>query len=261
MARFGHDRVRFCADGPELLAATRRYPARCIVLDIAGLSNGSIPAIIRRLRPISHEAPIVGVCTLSSHAADEIVQAVRAGLHGLVICGFDNVPAEVTRVVSARQSLHVLRPALACLPETHSSAVRAFLRYATVNATRAPSVAQIAVALGIPHRTLVRRFASAHLPTPHEVAAWARVLIAVALLERGRPIGEVTRGVGCRSSRDLRRLLHRYLSRPPSKLRCLGSTTYAVALFQAIVARADLPRAACEQGRSEQTTFYPVRLL
>lgn len=235
-------RVQFCDDSAELVAAARINAPQCIILEFGDRSDEPVTPLLRRIRRASPQALVIGLCRLSPHTAAEIVKAVKAGLDELVIEGYDDLCTKVDRAVGDTPKLRTVESALGCLRRDASPLVTDALRYFILNSDHAANINEISSAFGIPTRTLLRRFSAAGMPTPRDVAAWARVLVATALLEDRHTVGAVAAAVGCRSPRGLRKLIARHLRVRPSQLRRPGSVSRCLAEFRGAVNRDPVPK-------------------
>ncbi len=233
---YGATGIKVCRTRVALFSAMHRCAARCVVIEFGGLLDAAAGPMIRRVRDACPKIPIVGLCVSSPRAAEAIVDAANAGVDGVVLTGQGDIGAEIERVLARQRQEPMVAAALSCIPERRSRIAHQLLHCAMLHAEDGLNVGQLAQALGIPRRTLVRHFAVVGLPTPHDVVAWARVLVASELLENtNRQLSLVAKEIGCPSAVSLRKLIRRYLGIPPSELRQPGSTSRALASFRASV--------------------------
>ena len=90
----------------------------------------------------------------------------------------------------------------------------------------------LAAALGLSRRTLLRWSERAGIPPPRRLLAWMRILLACAMLDDpGRSVLSVARSAGYSSDSGLRRITQKFLQASPTELRGRGAFPLAAAAF------------------------------
>jgi AraC-like DNA-binding protein len=96
----------------------------------------------------------------------------------------------------------------------------------------------LAKALYLSRRTLLRWCERAELPPPRKLLAWMRILLAAELLDdRGRTVLSVAHTCGYSSDSGLRRVTQKFLGASPTTLRERGAFTRASEAFKKVLAK------------------------
>jgi AraC-like DNA-binding protein len=118
------------------------------------------------------------------------------------------------------------------LPPETSGRARAILEAATDVVIVGEHGRDLAGALHLSRRTLLRWCQRAGLPAPRRLLAWIRVLLACELLDDpGRTVLSVAHTSGYSSDSGLRRITQKFLGASPTDLRDGGAFRHAAAAF------------------------------
>jgi transcriptional regulator GlxA family with amidase domain len=113
-----------------------------------------------------------------------------------------------------------------------SGQARAILMAAAEVVATGGQAQELARALYLSPRTLLRWCNRAELPPPRRVLAWMRILLATELLDDpGRTVSSVAHACGYSSDNSLRRALQDFLDTTPTTLRKDGAFSLASELF------------------------------
>src|SRR5690606_19271666 len=118
------------------------------------------------------------------------------------------------------------------LPPETSGRARAIVEAATDVVTVGDHGRDLASALHLSRRRLLRWCQRAGLPAPRRLLAWMRVLLACELLDDpGRTVLSVAHTCGYSSDSGLRRITQKFLKSSPTELRDRGAFRIAAAAF------------------------------
>jgi transcriptional regulator GlxA family with amidase domain len=165
------------------------------------------------------------------------VELVRAGANELVRSGFDDVGVVLR---AALTSAHVSCTAqlVRCeVAQLIPARVSDIVDYCLDNGGHSLNVAQLARALGIDRRTIVRRLTEARLPGPQEMIGWCRVLLAARLLDDpARSIEHIALALDFPSAGAMRNMVHRYTGLRINEVRENGGFHCVIHLFKKALA-------------------------
>jgi AraC-like DNA-binding protein len=205
-------RLACCDDDGAALREFYDLKPSVVVIEIGGAGIRESPRIIRLVKSESPNTYVIGYCSLSARAGDEVVLAAQAGLDTVVFEG----RADVQRVLYNRISEHVSdSPAaglLNVLRQTLHPLAIPVAEQVLGHAAAAPNVNDVARTLGCTPRTLARRFAKAGLMPPDVLITqlrWSR--IADLLAGHELTSSEIARTSGFRNTRAMRAALKRRL--------------------------------------------------
>lgn len=228
-------------DWDALEAAVREAPPSAIaVVDPRSRNGGDREAdgrLSSRLRALAAgypSTPWIAALPLSGEEHEAVRRLGEWGVVQVIAIGHDDtVPAIRRRLDGARG-----RPMRALLervlpPET-SGRARAIIDAAAEVVALGGQGSDLAEALHLSRRTLLRWSERAGLPPSRRLLAWMRVLLACALLDDpGRSVLSVARTAGYSSDSGLRRITQKFLGGSPSDLRERGAFAPAAAAFVA----------------------------
>ena len=210
----------------QLCHAAELFPDAVAVVDpLAYEGKGS--DLDRALAPFAEKASLIVYTRVTPAAMRRLIQLPAVSSAQLVLFGLDDSPAQLREAFRAashsacrRRALHSLRTMVDPLPrDIGQSLERLFL--AGGDQLTVPGLAHCAQ---LSVRTLQRRLAAAHRPSPLWLMRMARAVLARELLSSTNlTVAEVARRVGYAKRRSLRTLLRRSFGSSPSMLRAGGS--------------------------------------
>lgn len=178
-------RLHVALDWDHADSIIRRQPVDVMVVDPQFASEEPRTDRIRDLRAQFRSVPMVVYSALAARTLKPLVELGREGLEHLVLYGVDDDPWQLRRVLEtqpgialAEQLIARLRPKLKQLPADVARAIERVIH--TPAAFR--GVPDLAAAANISRRTIYRECERAHLASPREIIAAARVLRAYAFL-------------------------------------------------------------------------------
>lgn len=243
--------IRHHASVQELFSSLEGGGLALTIIDAAdasGRSNAPTIATIRRSFPT---IPMLAYCSLSAAPSSTVVDAVRAGVTGLVFRGVDDTPHAMREAIRAARQGAVSRRVYDEIARHLPVSALPFLRYAVTRAGDDPSVEDAATALGVDRKTLFNWLRECGLLAPSAFISWTRLALGVAMLEDpGRTAERVALDLGFPSGMSFRNMLRRYTKMTSSEIRSAGGLEYVLELF---VSRLVAQRKSA--GPSEATSF------
>lgn len=199
------DRLRAAINGPHPLHAVadwhqaavhvRGQPVDVLVVDPAFGAGEPDPAPIMALRARFRSLPFVVYTSLEPATVSALALLGRAGFQEVVLEGIDDDPWRLREVLTSQPGvalavrlLERLEPALRQVPAEVARAVERVIH----TPAAFTGVPDLAAAADVSRRTIYRECERAHLASPREIIAAARVLRAYAFLrDSDLPIEEV----------------------------------------------------------------------
>jgi len=183
---------------------------------------------IRVLRGRFPRIAVVGYVAAPPARIQDVFDAGRFGLDGLLIADEEDSPAHILEVVARAESRSVatlLAGGLAGAPPLVRDAV--MLAVTRANARLTPLA--LARQLGVSRRGLAHQLASAGFPAPQRLITWGRLIVAGQLLESTRSAADaVAVALHFPSGSAFRNTCQRYLRATPSEIRRRGGGDYVV---------------------------------
>ena len=219
-----------CEDWDAVMSLCERHPVSLIVFDL--FAGGS--ASFGRTRQLKRKYPrmiLVAYISFSPDRVQDVFDAGRQGIDGLVIEGSDDAPrnllAQIERA-EARSLVGSMRRALEGVPAV---AVDATL-LAVTRAQECLTPDQFAQAFGLARRTLTARLSAVGFPSPQRLLTWGRLLLAAHLLEDpSRTAERVSKSLGFPSATAFRNTCQRQLGSTPSEIRERGGAAFVKSRF------------------------------
>ncbi len=230
--------VRRVAHVRELADALAARPYALVIVDARDADGTSTEEAVRALRARHPDLPILGHATARVGLSADALALARAGVHELVISGIDDVASAVRAALARATRRSSAERILADVADLVPTDAVPLLRYCLEHAASAPTVPDVARALGVSRQTLAARLRVANLPAPRELAAWCRLLLAADLLAgAGRTVDQVALALDFPSSNAFRNVLRRYAGVGPAELRRGGRDCLLVAFRRALAGR------------------------
>ena len=224
-----------------LVSRLREGPAAAVIVEPRDGEGVSTAPTVRRLRGEFPLVPVLAYCPFTQPDARDLLAVAQAGVSGLLVRGVDDAGFALDSALASAGDECTARRAMAELARFVAGPARPVLEYCLSHARSAPSVLDVARALGMHPKTLTTRLARAGLPPAQIVIGWCRLLLAARLMEDvGRPLEQVALHLKFPSGASLRNMLARYTGLRPSEVRENGGFTCVLFAFrQAISARGD----------------------
>ncbi|HEX6910685.1 MAG TPA: helix-turn-helix domain-containing protein [Longimicrobium sp.] len=245
-------RVWTLPDWEALERAMARVPPTAVVIvdPYAGSPDAPSPRLHALLQGLP-SATVVAALPVTPRTVRHLEVLARWGVADVVELGREDTPAALRRRLRLVQGRLVTRLLERALPRTTPTRTRALLAVAADTAAVAGGSAELAQALGVTERTVLRWCRRADLPQPRRLMAWLRILLAADMLDdAARTLGAVAAACGYSSDTALRNALRSFLGASPTDLRGAAFQTAAAAFSRELF---DLREAAASRGRPEKT--------
>jgi AraC-like DNA-binding protein len=245
-------RVWTLPDWDALERAMERVPPTAVVIvdPYAGSPTEPSPRLQALLQGLP-SATVVAALPVTAQTVPHLEMLARWGIADVVELGREDTAAALRRRLRLVQGRLVTRLLDRALPRTTPTRTRALLAVAADTAAVAGGSAELAAALGVTERTVLRWCRRADLPQPRRLMAWLRILLAADMLDdTGRTLASAARACGYSSDTALRNALRTFLDTSPTELRGRAFETAAAAFSRELF---ELRDAAHARGRPEKT--------
>ncbi len=209
-------------------------PAALLVVDpYVGRNGGGGPS--PALRGLITEFPSVAVVAameVTPARFDDLRTLGSWGVVQVISQAHDDTPFAIAQRLRAARGRPLRALLEQALPAETPGRARAILEAAVDVVAVGGAAENLARALHLSRRTLLRWCLRAELPTPRVLLAWMRILLAAELLDDpGRNVLSVAWICGYSSDSGLRRITQKFLGRNPTDLRQQGAFEVASAAF------------------------------
>jgi AraC-like DNA-binding protein len=220
----------------ELLEALAARPYALVVADARDADGVSTAEAIRIVRDRFPAVVVVGYARVKPGMSADVLALARAGVHELVVGGVDDMVAALRTALGSAAHRWTADRLVTELAEVVGPIALPLLRYCLEQPDRAPTVPDIARALGTSRQTLSARLRAVGLPSPRDLAVWCRLLLAAQLLATsGRTVDEVALTLDFPSANGLRNMLRRHSGFGIAEARA-GGVTLVLDAFRRTVA-------------------------
>ena len=221
-----HD-VLASEDWQSLTRFCESSPVQIVVVDFCATGRASFDEL-RVLRGRFPRIAFVGYVATPPARTQDLFDAGRFGLEGLLIADEEDSPSQILSVLARAETRSVATLLAAAL-----AGVAGVVRDAVLlSVTRANSrLTPLAVArqLGVSRRGLSHHLALEGFPAPQRLITWGRLIVAGQLLESTRTTADaVADALHFPSGSAFRNTCQRYLGATPSDVRRRGGGEYVV---------------------------------
>ena len=231
-----HSGVVFVDTADAVIARVSSAPASLVILECRDREGRSTVATVQALREGYPSVPIIAYTAPGRTSSSEILAMARAGVHELVMQGFDDVGAALRTVTDSAMRRCATARVLAALDADLPPGAVPFIQYCLEHASRSPTVTGAALHLGVHRKTLVYRLKRTTLPPPSAMIGWCRLFVAAHMLEDpSRSVAQVALALDFSSSAALRGMLRRYTGRRPQEVREQGGLSALLDCFRAVL--------------------------
>jgi AraC-like DNA-binding protein len=248
-------RVWPMADWDALERAMERVPPTAVTI-VDPFAPGD-PEPSPRLEALLTQMPsatVVAAFAVTAQTARHVEMLARWGVADVIDLGREDTPVALRRRLRMVQGRLAARLLERALPRSTPTRTRALLAVAADTAAVGGGSSDLAQALGVTERTVLRWCGRADLPQPRRLLAWLRILLAADMLDDpGRTLAAVARACGYSSDTALRNTLRTFLGASPTELRGQAFQTAASAFARELF---DLRDAAHARGRPERTWLH-----
>jgi AraC-like DNA-binding protein len=222
------------ADWAALSAGVHDAPASAVVVVDPYFPKGGLAAELRELLFRYPSTPVTAALEVTADRATDLWTLGKWGICEIISVHHDDTKeAILTRVRSTHA--RKLREAIAAIlpPETGGRARAIVDTAAELVASGADSSKNLAVALQVSRRTLLRWTVLAGLPPPRKLLAWVRILMAAQRLDDpDQTVLDVARAAGYGGDGALRRVTAKLVGLSPGAMRRRGAFAAAGARFR-----------------------------
>ncbi len=224
----------------ELLQAVGESPPAALVVVDPYLGQGlkvgnggrELAPALRTLLSDYPSTAVLAALEVRPDRFDDLRTLGRWGVVQVVSIDHDDTPFSIGRRLQAARGRPLRALLEEVLPPETSGRARAILEAATDVVSVGEHGRDLAGALHLSRRTLLRWCQRSGLPAPRRLLAWMRVLLACELLDDpGRTVLSVAHTCGYSSDSGLRRITQKFLSASPSELREHGAFRTASTAF------------------------------
>lgn len=207
----------------ELVAAVHDGLVGGAVVELRDAEGTPLAPTVRRLREGFPLVPILAYVSLDRTDGRDLLEMANAGVSALIVRGMDDVGVALRGALTSAQDDATARRAMAGLAGVVPPLARVVVEYCLANARQAPTVADVARALGMHRKTLAARLARSGLPSPQGLIGWCRLLHAAHMMEDvSRPLEHIALQLNFSSAASLRNMLARYTGLRPAEVRQNG---------------------------------------
>jgi hypothetical protein len=191
--------LEICRAPEQLATIIGERPPVLIIVPLSSDTTGADVRLAHRLTEAHPEIPLVAWCAEEAAIGNAVLHAARAGVEHFAFAGVDSLGTVLNRLVpeGTVDVAHVVRAALAALPPLASNLIQAMLS----SDRRLTTVADLAAAVGLAERTLLRRCAARSWPSPRTFLRWGGLLRGLLALEVTGDADLAAAAAGCRTPR------------------------------------------------------------
>lgn len=210
-------------------------PTALIIVDPYEPGGRPTPQLSTHLRSLLWEFPsatVVAAMEIRPGQSRDLRTLGEWGVTDVISLEEDDTQEAVTRRLRAAQGRPLQALLDRSLPSSLSSRARSLLMTAAEVVAMGGRGRDLARALHLSERTVLRWSERAGLPPPRRLMAWMRILLAASLLDDpGRTVLSVAYACGYASDSSLRRAMQDFLGTIPTTLRREGAFSRASQAF------------------------------
>jgi AraC-like DNA-binding protein len=226
----------FLPDWESLRAAIPDAPpAALLLVDPYAAGNRDGLQLSLELRALLWEFPsatVVAAMELRAGRSHDVRTLGEWGVTDIIAIGEEDTQEAINRRLRSAQGRPLQNLLQRCLPTAMSGRARTLLMTAAEIVSMGGRGRDLARALHLSERTVLRWSERATLPPPRRLMAWMRILLASSLLDDpGRTVLSVAYACGYSSDSSLRRAMQDFLGTIPTTLRREGAFSAAAKLF------------------------------
>jgi AraC-like DNA-binding protein len=188
--------------------------------------------MLARLKAEYPGVALIGYCLPGHTHSSEILALARAGVHELVFRGIDDATATFQQTLARASQASASREVLNALRPVVSTDALWIVEACAQYAWPELNSRELAQALGLNVKTLVKHCRAGGLPSPGALLNWIRLMVVSYLLEaEGRALEHVATAFGLESASPLRNLLKRYTGMRATEIRAGGGLRVVIDAF------------------------------
>ena len=221
-------------DWPTLAETLRDLPPSALVV-VDPYYDTADRRISPQLRAFTTEfpsIPVLAALEIGPDRSDDLIRLGKSGIMDVITIGHDDTPAALTHRLESAEGRPLKLLLDNVLPYDLPGRARAIIDAAARIVSAGEHGRDLAKALGLSRRTLLRWSESASLPPPRRLLAWMRILLAAEMLDDpGRTVIGVAQATGYSSDSGLRRVTMKFTQLSPTDLRGRGAFAAATKHF------------------------------
>jgi AraC-like DNA-binding protein len=230
--------VAFCAKRDELLPLVRNQAAAAAVIEPRDANDEELAPAVRLLKRGYPSVAVLVYCRVAPSDSRSLLPLTRAGVDEVILRGFDDSAMALRSALVAALGTSTLAHAVEELRRIVPDDMMPTVEYCLGRASHAPTVEEVAAALGVHRKTLASRAAGAGLPSPRALIAWGRLLVAARMLEDPRrSVEDVARALEFSAAAELRNMFRRYTELRPLQVRTEGGMELVLDMLKAAIVR------------------------
>src|SRR4051812_42931585 len=216
-------------------AITDAPPAALLIVDpyATGVRDGvQLSPELRALLWEFPSATVLAAMELRPGRSHDVRTLGEWGVTDIISIGEEDTHEAISRRLRGAQGRPLQNLLQRCLPSSMSGRARTLLMAAAEVVSMGGRGRDLARALHLSERTVLRWSERSGLPPPRRLMAWMRILLAASLLDDpGRTVLSVANACGYSSDSSLRRAMQDFLGTIPTTLRREGAFSRASRLF------------------------------
>jgi AraC-like DNA-binding protein len=220
-----------CTSWGHLLRVVARDAVSVIIVDPKFPDDGDVLDALRQLRRQYSAVAIVGYVSIPPCTEIDLFEYGRLGLDALALKdSTDSIRALRATIerAEARGLLDPIRRALGPVNPTVRDAV--LMSISRAQSRLSPD--SMARALGISRAHLTSQLTSCGFPSPPQLIAWGRLIVASRMLEdERRSANAVAAALEYPSASAFRNMCQRYLATSPAEIRSRGGAAFAATML------------------------------
>lgn len=210
-------------------------PAALLLVDPYASGSRDGLQLSQELRALLWEFPsatVVAAMELRPGRSHDVRTLGEWGVTDIIAIGEEDTQEAINRRLRSAQGRPLQNLLQQCLPTTMSGRARTLLMTAAEVVSMGGRGRDLAKAMHLSERTVLRWSERGALPPPRRLMAWMRILLAASLLDDpGRTVLSVAYACGYSSDGSLRRAMQDFVGTVPTALRREGAFSRASKLF------------------------------
>jgi len=224
----------------------RGGPRGCIL----GLSDAGLAFLLTALRRLRRQHPSLTLLVAGDFSGREmhLYHLGRVSVDGVIRLEENPTPRQILTSVDEALATRLAEVAVHAVAQDLPPLAQEAIRWAIENAESRPQVSDLAAAMGVKPRTLLRGLQAADLAPPRTLLLWGRLVQASHLLERPHgTVENVAFRLGYATAGTLRKALKEHVGCTPTALQRRGGLAWTLRVLR----RSGLRRA--EESKKQWT--------
>lgn len=225
--------VVFVDTAREMLDHVADGPIGLVIVECRDREGASTLPTVQSIRRGYPSVSIIAYTSPGQTPSSEILAMAHAGVHELIIQGFDDVGTTLRAVVESALRRCAATRVMQALERDLPPELMLFVEFCLERAWVKTTVSDAARYLGVHPKTLVHRLRRSVRLAPSALIGWCRLFVAAHMLEDpNRSVAQIALALDFASSAALRGMLRRYTGLRPQEVRERGGLELVVAMFR-----------------------------